>query len=96
MNLALSNSAYGLNGFAKGIGPIGRGLFWLALYAGLLYWLYVVSKDLYKAMQLPRLRDYKDFENKVLLWMHNSFWQSSKLYLACWRMEFICLRRLSE
>lgn len=76
LNLALSNSAYGLNGFAKGIGPIGRGLFWLALYAGTLYWLYVVSKDLYNAMQLPRLRDYKDFENKILLWMHNSFWMA--------------------
>ncbi|HEY6350941.1 MAG TPA: hypothetical protein VI636_16180 [Candidatus Angelobacter sp.] len=74
LNLSLSNSAYGLNGFYKGIGPLGRGLFWLALYAGLLFWFYVVSKDLFKAMHLPRLRDYKDFENKVLLWMHNSFW----------------------
>jgi hypothetical protein len=25
-------------------------------------------------MQLPRLRDYKAMENKVLLYMHNSFW----------------------
>lgn len=74
LNLALSNSAYGLNGLFKGIGPLGKGLFWLLLYAGLLYWLYMVSKDLYKAMQLPRLRDYRDLENKVLLWMHNSFW----------------------
>lgn len=80
LNLALSNSAYGLNGFAKGIRPIGQGLFWLALYAGLLYWLYLVSKDLYKAMQLPRLRDYKDFENKVLLWMHNSFWMALAVF----------------
>lgn len=74
LNISLSNSAYGLNGLFKGIGPLGRGIFWLALYSGLLYWFYVVSIDLYKAMQLPRLRDYKDFENKVLLWMHNSFW----------------------
>ncbi|HEY6250864.1 MAG TPA: hypothetical protein VI685_12965 [Candidatus Angelobacter sp.] len=74
LNLALSNSAYGLNGLVKGVGPLGRGLFFLALYAGLLYWFYVVSKDLYKAMLLPRPGDYKNLENKVLLWMHNSFW----------------------
>ena len=80
LNVTLSNSAYGLNGVVKGIGPIGRGVFWLALYAGLLYWLYVVSIDLYKAMQLPRLRDYKDFENKVLLWMHNCFWMALAVF----------------
>ena len=74
LNVALSNSAYGLGGVVEGMGSLGRILFWLAMYSALLYWFFVVSKDLYKAMQLPGLRDYTALENKVLLWMHNSFW----------------------
>jgi hypothetical protein len=74
LNLVLSGSAYGLTGAMEAIGPIGRALFWLAIYSLLLYWFFVVSKDLHKAMQLPRLRDYTGLENKVLLHMHNSFW----------------------
>lgn len=74
LNIFLSRSGYGLAGLFEGIGPIGRILFWLSLYALLLHWFFRVSKDVHKAMQLPPLRDYTDFENKVLLHLHNSFW----------------------
>jgi hypothetical protein len=73
MNVFLSGSAYGLGGLIEAVGPIGQILFWLALYAVLLHWLFLVSKDLNKAMQLPKLRDYKDLENRVLLDLHSSF-----------------------
>jgi len=74
LNLFLSGSAYGLGGLIDGVGLIGKALFWLALYSLVLFWFFNVSKDLHKAMQLPRLRDYAGFENKVLLDMHNSLW----------------------
>ena len=74
LNLGLSGSAYGLGSLTEAIGPIGKITFWLALYAGLLYWFFAVSKDLHKSMQLPRLKDYTGMENKVLLHIHNSFW----------------------
>lgn len=59
-----------LGGLMEGIGPIGSIVFWPALYAALLYWLFIASKDLYRAMQLPKPRDYASLENKVLLQMH--------------------------
>jgi hypothetical protein len=74
LNLFLSRSAYGLSGFFEAIGPVGRILLWLALYALLAYWFFPVSKDLHKAMRLPRPGEYLGPENKVLLHMHNSFW----------------------
>ena len=89
LNIFFSASGYGLAGFFDGIGPIGRILFWLGLYSLLLYWFFGASKDLYKAMQLPRPRDFTDFENKVLLHLHNSFWMvflvlESALGLLAW------------
>ena len=74
LSLALGRSAYGLSGFFEGIGPIGRIIFWLAVYAVLLHWFFTASKDIYKAMQISLPRDLFGPENKVLLWMHNSFW----------------------
>lgn len=74
LNLGLSGSAYGLGGLTETVGPIGKAIFWLALYTLVLYWFFIVSKDLHKAMQLPRLKDYTGMENKVLLHMHNTFW----------------------
>jgi hypothetical protein len=74
LNLVLSGNAYGLGGLIDGVGPIGKVLFWLALYALMLFWIFNVSKDLHKTMQLPKLRDYKGLENKVLLDIHNSVW----------------------
>ena len=74
LNLFLSRGGYGLAGFFDGIGPIGRILFWLSLYALLLYWLFGVTKDLYKAMDIARPADFTGPENKILLHLHNSFW----------------------
>jgi hypothetical protein len=74
LNLALSRSAYGLAGIFEAVGPIGQGIFWLAVYALLLYWFLIVAKDLYKTMQLPSPASYGTPENKLLLYMHNSFW----------------------
>jgi hypothetical protein len=74
LNLALSRSAYGLAGIFEAVGPIGQGIFWLAVYALLLYWFLIVAKDLYKTMQLPTPASYGTPENKLLLYMHNSFW----------------------
>lgn len=76
LNLVLSGSAYGLGGLMEGVGSIGRGIFWLAVYSLLLYWFFIASQDLYKAMQLPRIKNYAALENKVLLHMHNSFWMT--------------------
>jgi hypothetical protein len=59
-----------LSGLFDGMGAIGSTVFWPALYAALLYWLLIVSKDLYRAMQLPKPRDYASPENTVLLQMH--------------------------
>lgn len=74
LNLILSHSAYGLGGIFDAIGPVGQGIVWLGIYALLLYWFLIVSKDLYKAMQIPRPLTYRGLENKILLSMHNSFW----------------------
>jgi hypothetical protein len=74
LNLFLSASGYGLGGLIEGVGVIGQTLFWLAFYGLVLYWFFDVSKDLHKAMQLPKLSDYAGLDNKVLLYMHNSFW----------------------
>lgn len=74
LNVGLSGTAYGLGGVTEAIGPVGKIIFWLALYALVLYWFFSVSKDLHKALQLPRLKEYTGMENKVLLHMHNVFW----------------------
>ncbi len=74
LNLFLSGSSYGLGGLIEGVGPVGRLLLWLALYALLVYWFLNASRGLQKAMQLPRLNNYLALENKALLHMHNSFW----------------------
>jgi hypothetical protein len=74
LNLVLSHSAYGLGGVFDSIGPVGQGFIWLGIYALLLYWFLIVSKDLYKAMQIPRPLTYHGLDNKILLSMHNSFW----------------------
>jgi hypothetical protein len=87
LNLALSASAYGLGGAFEAIGPIGRGIFWLGIYALLLYWFLLVSKDLYKTMQLPIMGSYLSPDNRLLLYMHNSFW----LVFAAFELPFLLL-----
>jgi hypothetical protein len=43
LNLFLSGAAYGLTGLIEGVGPIGKSVFWLSLYALTLYWFFNVS-----------------------------------------------------
>jgi len=74
LHLALSRGAYGLSGLFESPGPIVWILFLLAVYAALIYYFSIVSKDLYKAMQLPTPSDYYSLGNKLLIHMHNSFW----------------------
>ena len=74
LNVVLRGNAYGLSGFFAAVGPIGGAIFWLLLYGLLLYWFLVVSKDLYKSMQIQRPANFMGLENKILLRLHNSFW----------------------
>jgi hypothetical protein len=74
MHLWLSAASYGLGGSSQSIGPILSILFWLAFYGVFLYYFSVISKDLYKAMQIPGPSNYYGLENKILVRLHNSFW----------------------
>ena len=46
----------------------------MSAYGVLVYYFSVVSKDLYKAMQLPVPSNFYSLENKILVRLHNSFW----------------------
>ncbi|HEV3315383.1 MAG TPA: hypothetical protein VG488_00390 [Candidatus Angelobacter sp.] len=74
MHLWFSAASYGLSGSSQSIGPILSILFWLAIYGVLIYYFFIVSKDLYKAMQIPVPSNYYSLENKILVRLHNSFW----------------------
>ena len=74
LNLFLGRSAYGLGGIFETVGPLGQGIVWLALYALVLYWFFIVAKALHKTMQIPRPLTWYGLENKTLLYIHNSFW----------------------
>lgn len=70
---ALSANSYGLGGLVESLGPIGWVVFWLGTYAGLIYMFFLISKDLYPAMQIPAPRNLADFGNKLLMRMNSSF-----------------------
>jgi len=74
LNLVLSGVAYGLGHLFEAAGPVGAAIFWLAVYALLLYYFYIVSLHVYKTMQIPVPRNAMSLDNKVLLRIHNSFW----------------------
>ncbi len=74
MHLWFSAAAYGMGGSSLSIGPILSILFWIAIYGVFIYYLSLVSKDLYKAMQIPAPSNYYSLENKMLVRLHNSFW----------------------
>lgn len=96
LHLGLSSYALGLGGMADAIGPIGAIVFWLAVYALLLFMFFSISKDLYKAMQIRAPRDLADITNKLLLKMHNSFWMvfaafETGLLALCYVTYFIAM-----
>jgi hypothetical protein len=73
LNLVLSGQAHGMGHLIEGLGIVGAVVFWLGVYALLICGFYKVSKDLYKAMQIPAPRNLADFGNKLLLGMNSSF-----------------------
>lgn len=73
LNMALTGQAHGMGRFIDGIGIMGAVVFWMGVYALLVFGFYNISKDLYKAMQVPAPGNLADFGNKLLLNMHNSF-----------------------
>jgi hypothetical protein len=73
MHLWFSAAAYGIGGSSLSIGPIFSILFWLAICGVFIYYFSMVSKDLYKAMQIPVPSNYYGPENKILKHLLYSF-----------------------
>jgi len=73
LHLWLSASAYGLGGSSQSIGPIFSILLVLAVYGVLVYYFFIVSNDLYKAMQIPGPSNHFGLKNKILVRLHNGF-----------------------
>jgi hypothetical protein len=73
LHLWLSADAYGLGGSSQSIGPIFSILLLLAIFGVVGYYFFIVSKDLYKAMQISPPSNYYGLGNKILVRLH-SFW----------------------
>ncbi|HLW52043.1 MAG TPA: hypothetical protein VKW06_04285 [Candidatus Angelobacter sp.] len=73
LHFALSGNAYGLTGFSSTIGPLFWLLFWVAFYLLFVRYLGLVSRDMYKAMQIPSPGSGWNPENRMLMRLHNSF-----------------------
>jgi hypothetical protein len=74
LHFALSGSVYGVTGFSNAIGPLFWLLFWIGFYLLFVRYLASVSRDMYKAMQIPAPASTWDLENRMLVRLHNSFW----------------------
>ncbi|HEV3040471.1 MAG TPA: hypothetical protein VHA33_22100 [Candidatus Angelobacter sp.] len=73
MHLWLSSNAYGLGGSSQSIGPIFSILLLIAIFGAMVYYFFVVSKDLFKAMQIPPASS-AGVQNKILARLQTSFW----------------------
>ncbi len=73
LHLWLSADAYGLGGSSSSIGPLFSLLLLLAVFGVVGYCFAVISKDLYKAMQIPSPTSYYGPGNKILVHLHG-FW----------------------
>lgn len=73
LHLWLSADAYGLGGISPSVAPIFSILFLLVVFGATGYCFYLVSKDLYKALQIPPPRRYDGLRNKILVHLHG-FW----------------------
>jgi len=73
LHFALSGGAYGLTNFSQRVGPLFWVVFWLGFYVLLLRCFVVVSRELYKTLQIRQRFDDWSLENKMLLRVHNSF-----------------------
>jgi hypothetical protein len=71
--VAFSGSDYGLSGLFSSVGPLFWVVFWIGFYFLLLRFFVMVARDLYKAMQARPPANEWDFNNRILLGVHNSF-----------------------
>jgi len=69
LHFALSGSAYGLGS----IGPLFWIIFWLGFFFLLLRYFVVVSRNMYKALQIRQWFEDWSLDNKMLLRIHSSF-----------------------
>ncbi len=73
LHFALSGNAYDLTGFSDTVGPLFWILFWIGFYFLLLRYFAVVSRDMYKAMQVRSPLTEWSLGNKVLVRINNGF-----------------------
>jgi len=73
LHIALSGATYGLGSLFGSVGPLFWVVFWISFYFLLLRYFIMVSRGIYKAMQI-RLPDNEwSLENQMLVLIHNSF-----------------------
>jgi hypothetical protein len=73
LHLWLSSDAYGLGGSSQSIGPIFSILLLVAIFSVMVYYFFLVSKDLVKAVQVPPASSY-GLQNKIMVRLQTSFW----------------------
>lgn len=73
LHVFLSRNAYGVSDALASVGPLFWVVFWLGFYFLLLRYFVMVARDLYKAMQVRIPANEWNFDNKLLIRIHNSF-----------------------
>ncbi len=73
LHIALSGATYGLGGLFGSVGPLFWVVFWISFYFLLLRYFIMVSRGIYKAMQMRPPANEWGLENQVLVMIHNSF-----------------------
>jgi hypothetical protein len=73
LHIALSGATYGLGGLFGSVGPLFWVVFWISFYFLLLRYFIMVSRGIYKAMQMRPPANEWGLENQVLVLIHNSF-----------------------
>lgn len=73
LHLALSRNAYGMGDFFSSVGPLFWVVFGIGFYVLLLRYFMMVSRDIYRAMQVRLPANEWGFDNTVLFRIHNSF-----------------------
>ena len=73
LHVALSGNAYGFSGLFSSVGPLFWVVFWIGFYFLLLRFFVMVSRDLYRSMEVRVPANEWSLNNRVLFRMHNSF-----------------------
>jgi hypothetical protein len=73
LHVALSGNTYGLGGLFGSVGPLFWVVFWISFYFLLLRYFVMVSRGVYKAMQIRPPGNEWSLENHMLVLIHNSF-----------------------